>query len=135
MACERVSGGFGRDAPIPELHRRLLFPWLGKFSIFWANVKFTSQTRCSERDIIPLMMIKAQHNTAYKKLLSLLKKMREDSGLSQRALSRKLRKPQNWVFKIETSERRIDIVEFAAWAAACEGDPISIIKVVAKFCD
>ena len=64
-----------------------------------------------------------QRHATYGKILPLLKKMREDSGLSQRALSRKLRKPQTWAFRTETDRRRIDVLEFAAWAIACGIDP------------
>jgi len=74
------------------------------------------------------MSTKAQHNATYRKLLPLLKKIREDSGLSQQALSRKLRKPQSWISRTETGERRIDILEFAAWAVACEVDPARVLE-------
>ena len=69
----------------------------------------------------------------YKKLWSFLKQMRHDSGLSQHALGRKLRKPQSWVFRTETGERRIDISEFIAWAVACGVDPVKAVKILATF--
>jgi len=70
----------------------------------------------------------ARCHATYKKLLPLLRKMREGSGLSQRALSRKLHKPQNWIFKSETGQRRIDVLEFAAWAVACGVDPVNALE-------
>ena len=74
------------------------------------------------------MPTKSQHNTAYRKLQPLLKKMRENADLSQQALGKKLRKPQNWVFRSETGGRRVDVAEFAAWAIACGVDPIKAYR-------
>ncbi|MCL2648692.1 MAG: helix-turn-helix transcriptional regulator [Phycisphaerales bacterium] len=74
----------------------------------------------------------ARRHATYKKILPLLRKMREDSGLSQRALSRKLRKPQGWVFRTETDRRRIDVLEFVAWAVACGVDPVKALKRFAE---
>ena len=99
------------------------------------DTNYSWKTAFSWYCIILLMSTKTLYDAIYRKLLSLLKQMREDSGMSQRALSRKLRKPLNWVFRIETGRRRIDIFEFAAWAAACDDDPIRVIKILARFCD
>ena len=81
------------------------------------------------------MSTDTQHNATYRKLLPLLKKMREDSDLSQQVLGRKLRKSQSWISRTETGERRIDILEFAAWAIACGVDPVRAIESLLKFCD
>ena len=69
----------------------------------------------------------ARRHATYKKFPPLLKKMREDADLSQRALSRKLRKPPTWVFRTETDRRRIDVLEFVAWAVACGVDPVQAL--------
>jgi transcriptional regulator with XRE-family HTH domain len=45
------------------------------------------------------------------KLRFLLRKLRKDSGLSQKQLAEKLRKPQSFVSKYESGERRLDILE------------------------
>ncbi|MCL2645988.1 MAG: helix-turn-helix domain-containing protein [Phycisphaerales bacterium] len=76
------------------------------------------------------MSTKSQHNVAYRKLQPFLKKMREDAGLSQQALGRKLRRPQNWVFRSETGGRRVDVTEFTAWAVACGVDPIKAYQEI-----
>ena len=54
--------------------------------------------------------------SAYKRLLALLRQARLDAGLSQRDVARKLRKPQSFVSKCETGERRIDPVELEVFA-------------------
>jgi transcriptional regulator with XRE-family HTH domain len=53
---------------------------------------------------------------AYKRLLALLRQARSDAGLSQRDVARKLRKPQSFVSKCETGERRIDPIELEVLA-------------------
>ena len=65
------------------------------------------------------MSTKAQHAKRYKPVPSLLKKLREDAGLTQRALGDALGMPQSWVYKCESAIRRVDVAEFADWAEAC----------------
>lgn len=45
--------------------------------------------------------------------------MREKAGLTQRELGVKLGQPHSWIYKSEVGNRRVDVTEFAAWAAAC----------------
>jgi transcriptional regulator with XRE-family HTH domain len=49
----------------------------------------------------------------------LLRKIREEAGLSQMALAEKLGKPQTFVSKSELGERRIDFIETLDFCAAC----------------
>ena len=48
---------------------------------------------------------------------------RIEAGLTQRALGKRLRKPQSWVFNCETANRRVDVTELIAWCVACGVDP------------
>jgi len=50
-------------------------------------------------------------DTEQKKLQRLLKKLRKEAGLSQQALADSLGKPQSFVSKYESGERRLDILE------------------------
>ena len=52
-------------------------------------------------------------------LLDLLKAIRLDAGLRQEDLAAKLRKPQSFVSKYETGERRLDLLEVRRICAAC----------------
>lgn len=69
------------------------------------------------------MSTKAQHAKRYQPVPALLKKMREEAGLTQRALGEALGLPQSWVYKCEVLIRRVDVAEFADWAEACGVEP------------
>ena len=47
--------------------------------------------------------------------------MRLRAGLTQEDLAERLGKPQSFVAKVETQERRLDLIEFVKWMAACDG--------------
>ena len=53
-----------------------------------------------------------------KKLLSLLREVRVEAGLNQADLAARLGRPQSFVSKYETGERRLDILELRAVCAA-----------------
>ena len=65
------------------------------------------------------MATKSQHTPEYERLRSYLRALREGAGLTQRDLGGRLGKPQSWVHNCETGNRRVDVSEFIAWAAAC----------------
>ena len=67
----------------------------------------------------------------YKRLLFLLVSAREHAGLSQRALSEKLKKAATYVSKYERGERRLDVIEFLEITKALNVDPIEIIRKLA----
>jgi transcriptional regulator with XRE-family HTH domain len=69
------------------------------------------------------MATKAQHSRSYRHLPPFLRKLREEAGLTQRTLGKRMRKPQSWIYNCETANRRVDLTEFVAWARACGHDP------------
>ena len=69
------------------------------------------------------MATKSQHALAYQRLPRFLRTLREEAGLTQRELGKRLKKPQSWVYNCETANRRVDVAEFISWARACEVDP------------
>jgi len=71
------------------------------------------------------MATKAQHDTAYLRLPPFLRRLREEAGLTQRALGLVLGRPQSWVYNCETGNRRVDVTEFAAWVRGCGADPVA----------
>jgi len=47
-----------------------------------------------------------------------LKKARIDSAMLQRDLSKNLKKPQSYIFIVESGERSLDVIEFVQY---CDG--------------
>lgn len=52
----------------------------------------------------------------YRAFLLRLREAREDAGLKQTDVARTLHRPQSFVSKCESGERRVDIVELAEFA-------------------
>ncbi|MFL5245113.1 MAG: multiprotein-bridging factor 1 family protein [Gemmataceae bacterium] len=71
-------------------------------------------------------MKKSVHTPEYASLKSELRASRARAGLSQRDLAARLKVPHSWVAKVESGERRIDLVEFCWFVAACGVDPIGL---------
>ena len=53
---------------------------------------------------------------------------RNEAGLSQRQVSEKLGEPSNWMQRIESLERRVDVAEFVAIARVIDIDPIELLR-------
>ncbi len=56
-------------------------------------------------------MNKSVYTDDYKNIINRLKLARVEVGLSQQAVADKLGKPQSYISKIESGERRLDVVE------------------------
>ena len=54
------------------------------------------------------------------------------AGLSQRDLAARLKVPHSWVAKVESGERRIDVVELYWYATACDADLPSMFGKLVK---
>lgn len=54
----------------------------------------------------------APFSTEYRRFCRLLKEAREEAGITQVALAKRLRKHQSYVAKYESGERRLDVIEF-----------------------
>lgn len=68
-------------------------------------------------------MRKSTHTPEYAALRRRLTQIRTAAGKSQRDLASALKVPHSWVAKIESGERRIDLIEFAWFCAACGNSP------------
>jgi len=73
-------------------------------------------------------MQKSLKSAEYARLLRLLVAVRQNAGIRQGALAKKLGKPQSFVAKYEGGERRIDLVEFVTIAEALEADPLKLFR-------
>ena len=59
-------------------------------------------------------------------LIALIVSVRNQQGLTQRDLAAALKRPRSFVSRIESGERRLDIVEFVAVAKALKQDPVEL---------
>jgi len=57
------------------------------------------------------------HTRDYQQFLKRLKQGRLDAKLTQAQVSKKLRRPQSFVSKCESGERRVDVTELKVFAA------------------
>ena len=57
-------------------------------------------------------MPSSQHSERYRRFCALLVESRKKRGLEQAQVAHWLKKPQSYVSKYETGERRLDVVEF-----------------------
>jgi transcriptional regulator with XRE-family HTH domain len=57
-------------------------------------------------------MPESQHSARYRRFCDLLIGWRREKGLTQAEVAKRLGKPQSYVSKYETGERRLDVVEF-----------------------
>jgi transcriptional regulator with XRE-family HTH domain len=67
------------------------------------------------------------HTRDYRRLLETLRKARLDADLTQVQVAAKLKKPQSFIAKCESGERRIDFIEMQA-LARLYGKPLSFFE-------
>jgi transcriptional regulator with XRE-family HTH domain len=75
-------------------------------------------------------MGKTLRSDAHATLVMRLKQVRESAGLTQAVVAERLGKPQSYVAKTESGERRLDVVEFVALSIALEADPAMLVQEV-----
>jgi transcriptional regulator with XRE-family HTH domain len=71
---------------------------------------------------------KSLYSDTYSRFLKLLKRARVDSGLTQVDLAKRLGRPQSFVSKCESGERRVDVAEFLALCKAMQIDPVFVVR-------
>lgn len=74
------------------------------------------------------VMIKSVHSDDYRSIIKRLKVVRSEAGLSQQDVADKLGKPQSYVSKIESGERRLDVAEIKKFASVYKKDVSFFIK-------
>jgi transcriptional regulator with XRE-family HTH domain len=70
------------------------------------------------------------HSDDYRALLALVREVRESAGFTQGALATQLGRPQSWVSKVETGERRLDVAELRL---VCDALGVELIDVIQQW--
>ena len=73
-------------------------------------------------------MPRSRSSPRYARLAQLLTEAREAAGLTQVQLALRLRRPQSFVSKIESGERRIDVIELLEIADEVGADVCNLIR-------
>lgn len=75
-----------------------------------------------------LRLAKTLRSRGHKALLAVLVASRREARLTQRQLAERLKLPPSVIGKIETGERRLDVVEFTTIARALKVDPLTLYE-------
>ncbi|MBS0206649.1 MAG: helix-turn-helix transcriptional regulator [Planctomycetes bacterium] len=75
---------------------------------------------------------KSLYSPTYARFLVELRNTRLDAGLTQIDAAERLGRPQSFVSKCESGERRVDVAEFLAFCQAFEVDPCEVIRKLLK---
>jgi transcriptional regulator with XRE-family HTH domain len=67
------------------------------------------------------------HDPRYRAIIQRLIILRESKNVTQVELAMSLKKPQSYVSKTETYERRLDIIELQDWLTALDTDICSFL--------
>jgi transcriptional regulator with XRE-family HTH domain len=77
-------------------------------------------------------MPKTVYSERYKRFREDLIRRRKEAGLTQAQLARRLGKPQSYISKYETGERRLDLIEVMDIAMAIKFDLTAFIRKLNK---
>jgi transcriptional regulator with XRE-family HTH domain len=64
----------------------------------------------------------------HRTLIAAIVEAREATGLSQREFAKKLNRTNNFVWRIEAGERKVDVLEFIEIAKAAGLDPLELLR-------
>lgn len=76
------------------------------------------------------MSIKTIYTREYRILLRILKSKRQQKKISQHEMAKKFSVPQSFISKIESGERRLDVIELFRY---CDVLGIKIIQLIKEF--
>lgn len=77
-------------------------------------------------------MSRSLRSPLHTSMMTVLRRERGRSDLTQAELAGRLRRPQSYVAKVETGERRLDVVEFVEYARAIGLEPAHLLALILK---
>ncbi len=75
-------------------------------------------------------MARSPFTRQHDRLRELLVEARKRAGLTQVVVAARLHRPQSYVSKYESGERRLDVIEFVEVAGALGADPAAIVRTL-----
>ena len=76
---------------------------------------------------------KITRTKAHKELIEALLEARRETTLRQHQAAKRLGKSQTWIARIESGERRVDVVEFLMLCRVYHIDPHALLRKLARF--
>jgi len=76
--------------------------------------------------------VKSLRSREHRSVIAVLVAARKTAGLTQQQLADRLCKPQSFVSKYETGERRLDIPEFIQLSRCLNIDPAELIRRITR---
>ena len=73
-------------------------------------------------------MVKSIHTKQYAYFVERLRKAREEAGLTQVEVAKKLKRPQSHISNVESGQQRVDVVELQTFAKMYNKDINYFIK-------
>lgn len=75
-------------------------------------------------------MIKHINNSRYQSLIGWLRSVRIEQGLSVRDLGLLIEEPHQFVVKVETCERKLNVFEYVQYCEALKVNPVEGMKIL-----
>ena len=76
--------------------------------------------------------MKSLRSREHRAFVAVLVAARKAAGLTQQQVAARLRKPQSFVSKYETGERRLDVPEFIRVSRRLGADPADLIRQIER---
>lgn len=76
--------------------------------------------------------MKSLRSREHRCVIAVLVATRKAAGLTQQQVAARLRKPQSFVSKYETGERRLDVPEFIRVSRCLNADPAALITKITR---
>lgn len=64
--------------------------------------------------------------------MAVLVQVREEAGVSQRELARRLKRAHSYISRVELGDRRLDVPEFIEWCECLDADPLTVFRRIVK---
>jgi transcriptional regulator with XRE-family HTH domain len=75
-------------------------------------------------------MVRSLRTPGHRSMMQVLIETRKSKGITQQDLANRLSRPQSYIAKVETGERRLDVVEFIEWAIGIDSSPPDLITSI-----